>query len=78
MSVMRKEEHLRLGAQLTEHFEGRHGALVIELNKQVIDDDGKAKNQAEKIELADKLAVKRLADGVLPEPDACFEALALK
>lgn len=39
---------------------------------------GKAKNQAEKIELADKLAVKRLADGVLPELDACFEALALK
>jgi Flp pilus assembly CpaE family ATPase len=38
----------------------------------------KAKDQAEKIELADKLAVKRLATGVLPELDACFEALALK
>lgn len=38
----------------------------------------KAKDQAEKIELADKLAVKRLAMGVLPELDACFKALALK
>lgn len=38
----------------------------------------KAKDQSEKIELADKLAVKRLAAGVLPELDACFEALALK
>ncbi|MGY8573456.1 hypothetical protein L0936_19265 [Paracidovorax citrulli] len=38
----------------------------------------KAKDQAEKIELADKLAVKRLASGVLPELDACYEALALK
>ena len=38
----------------------------------------KAKNQAEKIELADKLAVKRLADGVVPELDACFGALDLK
>jgi Flp pilus assembly CpaE family ATPase len=38
----------------------------------------KAKDQAEKIALADKLAVKRLADGVLPELDACFAALALK
>lgn len=39
---------------------------------------GKAKDQAEKIELADKLAVKRLAVGVLPELEACFEALGLK
>ena len=38
----------------------------------------KAKDQAEKVELADKLAVKRLADGVLPELDACFKALAFK
>ncbi len=38
----------------------------------------KAKDQGEKIELADKLAVKRLASGVLPELDACFEALGLK
>ena len=38
----------------------------------------KAKNQAEKVALADKLAVKRLADGVLPELDACYQALALK
>ena len=38
----------------------------------------KAKDQAEKVALADKLAVKRLADGVLPELDACYKALALK
>ena len=38
----------------------------------------KAKDQSGKIELADKLAVKRLALGVLPELDACFEALDLK
>ena len=38
----------------------------------------KAKDQSEKVELADKLAVKRLATGVLPELDACFEALELK
>jgi hypothetical protein len=38
----------------------------------------KAKDQREKVELADKLAVKRLADGVLPELDSCFEALALR
>lgn len=38
----------------------------------------KAKDQAEKVDLADKLAVKRLADGVLPEIDACFVALGLK
>ena len=31
-----------------------------------------------KIVLADKLAVKRLADGVLPELDACYAALKLK
>lgn len=31
-----------------------------------------------KMVLADKLAVKRLADGVLPELDACFVALKLK
>lgn len=37
----------------------------------------KAKDQAEKVELADKLAVKRLAAGVLPELDGCFAALAL-
>ena len=29
------------------------------------------------VELADKLAVKRLACGVLPELDDCFKALAL-
>lgn len=38
----------------------------------------KAKTHEEKIELADKLATKRLATGVLPELDACFKALALK
>ncbi len=37
----------------------------------------KAKDQAGKIELADKLATKRLALGVLPELDACFAALNL-
>lgn len=38
----------------------------------------KTKDQAEKIGIADKLATKRLADGVLPELDACFAALMLK
>ena len=38
----------------------------------------KAKTQDEKLALADKLAIKRLATGVLPELDACFEALDLK
>lgn len=38
----------------------------------------KAKDQAEKISLAGKLAIVRLADGVLPELDDCFAALALK
>ena len=35
-------------------------------------------DHAKKIVLADKLAVKRLADGVLPELDACYAALNLK
>jgi hypothetical protein len=39
---------------------------------------GKAKDQEEKLRLADKLAVKRLASGVLPELDACFKALELE
>lgn len=38
----------------------------------------KAKDQTEKLALADKLAFKRLATGVLPELDACFEALQLQ
>jgi cellulose biosynthesis protein BcsQ len=38
----------------------------------------KAASQDEKLALADQLAVKRLASGVLPELDACFKALALK
>lgn len=38
----------------------------------------KAKDQSEKLALADKLAVKRLATGVLPELTACFEALQLQ
>jgi hypothetical protein len=33
---------------------------------------------SKKMVLADKLAVKRLADGVLPELDACYAALKLK
>jgi len=39
---------------------------------------GKATDKGEKVALADKLAVKRLATGVLPELDACFAALELK
>lgn len=35
------------------------------------------KDRAKKIKLADQLAVKRLACGVLPELDACFDALEL-
>jgi hypothetical protein len=38
----------------------------------------KAKDQADKLALADQLAIKRLASGVLPELDACFKALALQ
>jgi Flp pilus assembly CpaE family ATPase len=38
----------------------------------------KAATQDEKLALADQLAIKRLATGVLPELDACFKALALK
>jgi hypothetical protein len=37
----------------------------------------KASTQEEKVALADKLAIKRLATGVLPELDACFAALEL-
>jgi hypothetical protein len=36
------------------------------------------KDHDKKMLLADKLAVKRLADGVLPELDACYTALELK
>jgi hypothetical protein len=35
-------------------------------------------NRDKKVMLADQLAVKRLADGVLPELDACYAALQLK
>lgn len=38
----------------------------------------KAKTTDEKIKLADGLAIKRLAAGVLPELDECFKALALQ
>lgn len=38
----------------------------------------KAASQDEKLALADQLAIKRLASGVLPELDACFKALALQ
>ncbi len=37
----------------------------------------KCRDQSEKLQLADKLAVKRLACGVLPELDACFKALEM-
>ena len=37
----------------------------------------KAKTQEDKLSNADKMAVQRLASGVLPELDACFEALQL-
>lgn len=37
----------------------------------------KAGNTAEKLALAQKLATRRLAVGVLPELDACFAALGL-
>jgi hypothetical protein len=36
-----------------------------------------ASTQAQKLALAQRLAVRRLARGVLPELDACFEALSL-
>ncbi len=36
-----EEQHLCLGAQLAEHLESCHGTIVIELNKQVIDNDRK-------------------------------------
>ena len=36
-----------------------------------------SKTQEEKLLNADKMAVQRLASGVLPELDACFEALQL-
>ena len=37
----------------------------------------KAKDTAEKLALAQKLATRRLASGVVPELDACFAALGL-
>lgn len=38
----------------------------------------KAASQEEKLKLADALAIKRLAAGVLPELDACYQALTLQ
>jgi len=38
----------------------------------------KARDTAEKLALAQKLATRRLASGVVPELDACFAALALE
>jgi ethanolamine ammonia-lyase large subunit len=38
----------------------------------------RAKDTAEKLALAQKLATRRLASGVVPELDACFTALALE
>jgi len=37
----------------------------------------KAQGTADKLALAQKLATRRLASGVVPELDACFAALAL-
>lgn len=37
----------------------------------------KATTQAQKLSLAQRLAIQRLARGVIPELDACFESLAL-
>lgn len=37
----------------------------------------KARDNAEKLALAQKLAIRRLASGVVPELDACFQALGL-
>jgi hypothetical protein len=37
-----------------------------------------AKGTADKIALAQKLATRRLASGVVPELDACYAALGLK
>jgi len=38
----------------------------------------RAKSTAEKLALAQRLATRRLASGVVPELDACFAALALE
>lgn len=57
------------------------GRSISELAKDTTDYKAlisKAANSEEKIKLADLLAVKRLADGVMPELDACFQALKLK
>lgn len=58
--------------------------LGVDLASLVADDTdykaliAKATDTAEKITLARRLAVRRLATGVVPELDACFAALALK
>ena len=38
----------------------------------------KTKDTAERLALAQKLATRRLASGVVPELDACFAALGLE
>jgi hypothetical protein len=38
----------------------------------------RAKDTAERLALAQRLATRRLASGVVPELDACFAALALE
>ena len=39
---------------------------------------GKARDAGEKLALAQQLATRRLASGVVPELDACFAALQLE
>ena len=62
--------------QLVKHDSRSIGDLVADTTdfKGLI---AKAATTDEKIKLADKLAIKRLAAGVLPELDECFKTLAL-
>ena len=39
MLVVREEQHLRLGAQLTEHLKGCHSTIVVELHQEIINND---------------------------------------
>lgn len=70
----------RLG---TNEIYGRVKGLGIDLTAVAADDTdykaliAKALDTAEKLALAQKLATRRLASGVVPELDACFAALRL-